>query len=408
MNPIWYQNKADALVHAWRMNYGDDPPLNAVVLALSVAIHETRAGDAWPGADGVVGTDDDENNWGATTLRALNAAEYAAIAKRVSEELVSRGRELRGTLIFRGTNAMVWVTAAAEGEKQEQRVPLTQAELAVVTPWLPSVSAGHAQRATNAQAAIQAAGLPMPQANIHCDSAPSLGPYFVWFAAFSNPADGAAYFLKLLAGLKSRKMAYGVLTQGGNEVSLATAMYLAGYYTGFFKKTSYYVLESGKWREVRGDEMLMGLALKKGSDLNIAAYAGALQRITPTIKLALKDWHFPSGEPTEDPAPETDPAPAPRRTLRKGMSGTDVAAVQAQLGKIAVSGNFDSQTDARVREFQQVHGLRADGEVGPLTWAALDGLRVADTDPAPPLIPLDVDWDELRRERDALIREMDP
>lgn len=290
MNPSWYQNKADAIVHAWRMNYGDDPPLNAVVLALSVAIFETRAGDAWPGPDGVLGTADDEHNYGSTTLRALNAAEKAAV---------------KAAGIY------------------------------------PTVGAGHEARAKAAQAAIVAAGLPLPQGNIHCDSAPNIGPYFVYFASFHTDADGAAYFLKLLAGLKTRKVAYGVLTQGGNEVSLATAMYLANYYTGFFKKTSYYVLESGKWREIKGDEMLLGLPTKKGSDLNIAAYAGALQRITPTIRLALKDWHFPSGEPTEDPAPETDPTPH------------------------------------------------------------------ADTEPAPPLIPLDVDWDELRRERDALIKDLD-
>lgn len=288
MNILWYQNKADALVHAWRMNYGDDPPLVAVVLALAVALHETRAGDAWPGADGVVGTEDDEHNWGATTLRALNAAERAAV---------------KAAGIF------------------------------------PTVGAGHEARAKAAQAAIVAAGLPLPQANIHCDSAPDLGPYFVWFAAFSTDADGAAYFLKLLAGLKTRKMAYQVLTQGGSETQLATAMYLASYYTGFFKKNSLYVLEGGKWRELKDETPPTGAVVRKGSELNIAAYAGALQKITPTIRLALKDWHFPSGEPTEDPAPETEPAP------------------------------------------------------------------YADTEPAPPLIPLDVDWDELRRERDKLIQE---
>lgn len=356
MDTLWYQNKADALVHAWRMNYGDDPPEAAVVLALSVAIHETRAGDAWPGTDGIVGTADDEHNWGATTLRALNAAEKAAVKA-------------------------AGITA--------------------------SVGKGHEAKAKAAQAAIVAAGLPLPQGNIHCDSAPTLGPYFVWFASFPNDVEGAAYFLKLLCGLKSRKMAYSVLTQGGSEVQLATAMYLAGYYTGFYKKTSYYVLEGGKWREVKGDEMLMGIATKKGSDLNIAAYAGALQRVTPAIRLALKGWHLPSGEPTEDPAPETDPAPAPRRTLRKGMSGTDVAALQEKLGKIDVNGSFSPQTDARVREFQQVHGLVADGVVGALTWAVLDGLHAADTDPAPPLVPLDVDWDELQADRDALIKEME-
>lgn len=279
LTPAWYQDKADSLVHAWRMDYGDDPTLRGVTLALSVAIFETRAGDAWPS----------EHNWGATTLRALNAAEKAAV---------------RAAGIF------------------------------------PTVGAGHPERAKAAQAAIVAAGLPLPQGNIHCDSAPGIGAYFVWFASFPNDVEGAAYFLKLLAGLTKPKAARAVLTSDtGTEVQLATAMYFAGYYTGFYKKTSLYAFVDAKWTELAAGALPpAGAQTKRGSDLNIAAYASGLQRITPGIKQALATWHMPSGEPTEDPAPDLDVPTAP-------------------------------------------------------------------TEPAPPLIPWDLDWDELTRARDGWIKD---
>lgn len=279
LTPAWYQDKADSLVHAWRMNYGVDPSLRGITLALSVAIFETRAGDAWPG----------EHNWGATTLRALNAAEKAAVK--------------------------------AAGV-------------------VPTVGSGHPERAKAAQAAIVAAGLPLPQGNIHCDSAPSIGAYFVWFASFPNDVEGAAYFLKLLAGLTQPKPARAVLmSDTGTEVQLATAMYFSGYYTGFYKKASMYVRTGTGWKELaEGETAPEGSAVRKGADLNIAAYSSGLQKITPGIRQALASWHMPSGEPTEDPAPDLDPPHAP-------------------------------------------------------------------TDPAPPMIPWDVDWDELVRARDEWIKD---
>lgn len=280
LTTAWYQDKADSLAHAWRMNYGADPTLRGLTLALSVAIFETRAGDAWPG----------EHNWGATTLRALNAAEKAVVK--------------------------------AAGI-------------------VPTVGSGHPERAKAAQAAIVAAGLPLPQANIHCDSAPNIGAYFVWFASFPNDVEGAAYFLKLLAGLTQPKAARAVLTSdSGNEVQLATAMYFSGYYTGFYKKASMYVREGTGWKELAAGEAPDGANVKKGSDLNIAAYSSGLQKITPGIRQALADWHMPSGEPTEDPAPDLDGPPA-----------------------------------------------------------------TAPTEPAPPRIPWDVDWDELVRARDEWIKD---
>lgn len=43
------------------------------------------------------------------------------------------------------------------------------------------------------------------------------------------------------------------------------------------------------------------------------------------------------------------------------------------LPKLVVDGKFGDKTLQRVRMYQQSRGLAADGVVGPMTWAALDG-----------------------------------
>lgn len=82
--------------------------------------------------------------------------------------------------------------------------------------------------------------------------------------------------------------------------------------------------------------------------------------------------------------PATQPAPAPEHnpgipgfpgTTKKGSKGSAVTAVQARLRdrgwKIGVDGDFGSQTDSIVRQFQKEKGLQVDGIVGNRTWSAL-------------------------------------
>ena len=70
------------------------------------------------------------------------------------------------------------------------------------------------------------------------------------------------------------------------------------------------------------------------------------------------------------------------RTLRKGMKGDDVLALQnallilgLSLGKWGADGSFGAATDAAVKLFQKRNGLKADGIVGPVTRKAM-GLTV--------------------------------
>lgn len=304
----WHK-KADALSAAWTARYGSVLPVAGIAVGLGPAQLETRCGDAWPGPDGLVGTDDDERNWGACTLRGLNAEERKAVA---------------------------------------------DAGLA------PTIGPGHNEIARKAQQAVIDAGLEIPTgtvagsipvsgATIHCDSRtvkdangkPITIPHFVWFANFATHEDGAAYYLHLL-GAGARQ----VLQNGGSGWQLAAAMYARGYYGGF-KPHSLYIGKDGQAHD--------------GNQENIAAYAGLINKFLPEITLALKTWR------TDSPTPATGTP----LTLRKGSRGEQVRWLQEKLG-ITVDGIFGAQTEAAVRSFQIEHGLVADGIVGPRTWAALN------------------------------------
>ena len=72
--------------------------------------------------------------------------------------------------------------------------------------------------------------------------------------------------------------------------------------------------------------------------------------------------------------------------LRKGSKGEYVTLLQTKLlmlgydlGKYGADGDFGSKTNEAVWKFQIDHGLKADGIVGPATWAALDEGAVEET-----------------------------
>jgi peptidoglycan hydrolase-like protein with peptidoglycan-binding domain len=57
----------------------------------------------------------------------------------------------------------------------------------------------------------------------------------------------------------------------------------------------------------------------------------------------------------------------------KGDTGTIVGAIQKLLGSIKVDGLFGDSTYKAVEQFQEKHGLTADGSVGTKTWDKLTG-----------------------------------
>lgn len=242
----WYRRKAQSLVVGWRRTFGTEPSLEQIVCPLASAIHETQAGDSWPGPDGSVGTQDDEHDWGATTLRSLNASELAVLSKAGIR---------------------------------------------------PTVGAGHVKAAEDAMTALHASGLPQPQGVIHCDSRTVVGggnvPYFVWFASFENDDDGAEFFCHALALKKGgeHRPAYAVLMAPGlTEYRLAAAMFAGGYYTGF---------HSAKDASPE--------ARRAAAELNIADYAGSMKRIAAPLRIALQSWTPASSNKIELPTPALAP-----------------------------------------------------------------------------------------------------
>lgn len=79
----------------------------------------------------------------------------------------------------------------------------------------------------------------------------------------------------------------------------------------------------------------------------------------------------------------------PRRMLRQGCKGEDVREMQAALNNwnqgvqaIEEDGKFGPKTLLMVKMFQDAEGLKADGIVGPQTWAKLEPYMKKD-DPEP-------------------------
>lgn len=326
MQQAWAITKATAASQAWHLQFGAWPSLHAVILQLAQATAETRCGDAWPGPDGQLGTADDENNWGACNLRALNAAERAVLK--------------------------------AAGI-------------------VPTVGAGHEQRAVQAQAAIAAAGLPIPRGAIHCDSAPGQGPYFVWFAAFhdytaggvrvSGAVSGARYQQRIAYGAPHYlKSLYSVVTNPASDAgAYARAAYRQGYYTG----------------------------TSTDPEVNIARYVQFMGRFVPTFEQLLAGF---------DPSACTPVlAPPPRLPIFEGMQGEDVKHPQLVFG-VNPDGRWGAKTTAACLDWRRSHALSARAEWDQACEEVLAG-KPADAEPAAPrihLVELDPDHDAMRAERD--------
>ena len=68
-------------------------------------------------------------------------------------------------------------------------------------------------------------------------------------------------------------------------------------------------------------------------------------------------------------------------TLKKGSKGEEVRILQTALNEQGfdcgeVDGKFGTKTEAAVKAFQAANGLKVDGIVGRMTWAALNGEEI--------------------------------
>ena len=84
-------------------------------------------------------------------------------------------------------------------------------------------------------------------------------------------------------------------------------------------------------------------------------------------------YAIPAGLYSEEEIPVETVKPI----LRRGSRGDNVRELQRQLTDLGYScgvadGVFGAKTETAVKDFQRDHGLKADGIVGPLTWAAID------------------------------------
>jgi hypothetical protein len=287
--------KCEAFAEAWRRHHGRSPSLNETVLGVAVALGETAAGDAWPGVDGVLGTVDDERNWGACNLRKLDDI-------RMNERIViaAKARELIATdttIPHREFNhpfdrleftdvpqRYVWTFHDAKDRPRQST--LSGLELQAAAALIPTVSKGHEKRARAVHQLLAeqleecpagAKPLDGKRGAIHCDSHPGLGPFFVWFAAFNDPAktsleneiDGAAYFVRIVSRTASEKQALA----SGDPGAMAAAMYGAGYYGGFHRKGVLYEQPDGSKVD--------------GAILNVRDYTRVISRHAPAVRAAL-------------------------------------------------------------------------------------------------------------------------
>lgn len=196
----WVWSKANAYAAGWRAAFGVDPSLPNVALGLSVALHETDAGDSvgWEG----------EHNWGAVQLRAANADELAVLSAASLDPPPMRRQIVDG-------------------------VPETFVETTL------RVTAG-------GRAALEASSVaPEPRGALHVDSSPVHGWYWVFFRRFDTDAEGARVFVDTLATHRAACRAVletaddlATSTAQWSEASaLAAAMYASRYFEGVHDPT---------------------------------------------------------------------------------------------------------------------------------------------------------------------------
>ena len=149
-------------------------------------------------------------------------------------------------------------------------------------------------------------------------------------------------------------------------------------HTGIVEK-----VEDGKVVTIEGNtsDMVARRTYALGSS-SIAGYGRPKWSVVADMPKDSSGSPSSSGSSVQPSDPQPKPAPVQKREiLRKGMKGTDVREMQEDLIKLGygkylepdgADGDFGRNTKKAVQKFQEDHGLDDDGEVGPLTFEAIE------------------------------------
>jgi murein L,D-transpeptidase YcbB/YkuD len=174
--------------------------------------------------------------------------------------------------------------------------------------------------------------------------------------------DKTATVAEALAALEAAEAAAALA-----ETAAAAMLLTGSFYVGALVGAAIYASGKQAW-----DELTAPIDLRQ-----LLEWAKDYE--APILDLPVSEevsW-YPVTATAHDDAPPPAP-PYPGHMLRCDSPDTDsVELVQQALAAsgydVAVDGDFGTDTQAAVEEFQEARGLDADGEVGPATWEALFG-----------------------------------
>jgi putative chitinase len=152
-------------------------------------------------------------------------------------------------------------------------------------------------------------------------------------------------------------------------------------YTRFAKDYDMTAEEAAEWLETKEGALASALWFWNTNNLNNIADTGNVTALTKKINggdigLADRQARYAKamaalGGKIDTSAPAASPS-ASGGTLRRGSNGDDVKRMQAKLG-LKADGDFGPGTEAALKKWQADNGLTADGVAGPKTLAKLLG-----------------------------------
>jgi hypothetical protein len=187
---------------------------------------------------------------------------------------------------------------------------------------------------------------PQPNKILGQDSDPQAGWYWIWFYHPNTPADGAAYFVKVL--VVQRPACKAILEDdNGTLDALARAMYNTNYFSGHYNPHSAVVTYNNKQMT--------------GIEANIESYRDALLRIQPGIVATLTNWT--PGTEVYDLSTVSG--------LQEALTYLSSKLTQVIFDPGGIDGDLGPKTVAAIKAIQSFASLNVDGVAGDDTKNAI-------------------------------------